>query len=194
MKGNMKFKTGRSSLSAAAVKERLFFGLLFLLAFLLSATVFPYTGYTGKENIRIVPDVPLALCFVCGIVCKNRRYAALLALVFGALSDFFLTPPTHLSPILFFLSAYFSSAAVGIFTSVNAVTATVSSLPFFLARSITGGLFLLAENGSGSFGTIVKSILFPELCVYVAVTFVIYLLVGVIARKWVYRTGSRRTR
>ena len=80
MKGDMKFKTGRSSLSAAAVKERLFFGLLFLLAFLLSATVFPYTGYTGKENIRIVPDVPLALCFVCGIVCKNRRYAALLAL------------------------------------------------------------------------------------------------------------------
>ena len=192
MKGEIKLKRNRSSFSAAAVKERVFFGLLFLLVFLLSATVFPYTGYTGKEAVRIVPDVLFALCFVSGIVCKDRRYAALLALVFGALSDFFLTPPTHLSPILFFLSAYFSSAAVGIFTSVNAVTATVSSLPFFLARSVTGGLFLLTENGNESFGTIVKSILLPELCVNVAVTFIVYLLVGLIARKWIYRTGSSR--
>ena len=187
----MRVKENRA-LSSANLRERLFFAAVFLLVFLLSATVFPYTGYTDRENIRTVPDVLFALCIVSGIVCRDRRYASLLALIFGALSDFFLTPPTHLSPILFFLGAYFSSVAVGVFTSVNVISATVASLPFFLARSVTGGIFLLSAGGDEGFGTMIGKLLFPELCLNVAATFVVYLLVAFICQKAVYRTGSRR--
>ena len=64
----MKIKQPRKkfhiNLSSARTGERLYFGVLFLLIFLLSASVFPYTGYTDAEKVRIVPDVLLALSVV----------------------------------------------------------------------------------------------------------------------------------
>ena len=179
----------RESFASSRVRERVFFSVLFLLVFLASASIFPYTGYTDKENIRTVPDVLLALCLVSGILDDDRHYISLLALIFGALSDFFLTPPTHLSPILFFLGAYFSSVTVNAFTSVNVLTATVASLPFWLARSVTGGLFLLSKAKGADFGYVVKKILVPELCVNVLATFLVYLAVSFVYKKWIRRKG-----
>ena len=191
----MKIKQPRKkfhiNLSSARTGERLYFGVLFLLIFLLSASVFPYTGYTDAEKVRTVPDVLLALSVVSGILSDDRKFIAGLALAFGALSDFFLTPPAHLSPILFFLAAYFSSVTVNAFTSVNPVTATAASLPFLLARSVTGGVALLSASGGKSFGYVVKKILLPELAVNVITVFAVYLIIGFLYKKILHKGSTK---
>ena len=169
-------------LSGKTAKSRIFFAVLFALGFFLSATFVPYAGApVNGENTRVVADLLFALSIVSGVVCEDRRAISVMALVFGALSDFFLTPPMHLSPLLFFLGAYFSSAAVGVFTSVNAVTAAVASIPFFLMRTVSGGVFLLS-SGAGA-GMALKTILLPELACNVTTVFFSYLVVNFLYKR-----------
>lgn len=178
----------KQSLSGSRLKTVCFFAVLFTLAFLFCASLAPYMGISldgGKT--RVVFDLLLALSLSCGMICEDRRAISVIALVFGVLSDLFLTPAMHLSPLLFFLSAYFASTVAQVFTSVNAATAAVSSLPFLLIRAVTGGIFLMSENNGAALGYVVGRILLPEFALNVTAVFLTYLAV-----KFLYKRFRRR--
>lgn len=175
-------------LSDSHVKKNVFFTVLFVLAFLLSASVLPYaTVPLGENKGDIGFDLLFALSIVTGMVYENRRAAAIIALVFGALSDFFITPPIHLSPLLFLLGAYFGARALGVFFSANAATAAVASIPFFLLRSLVGGVYLSSHATGAGLSEIIRTVLLPELCCNVAAVFVTYLIVN-----FLYKIFKRR--
>lgn len=170
------------------IKCKVFFVLLFVVAFFISASIMPYVGIkTDKSAFPVTPDLLFALSIVCGIIYENKKTASIMALIFGTLSDVFITNPIHLSPLLFFLGAYFAASAVGVFTKENSVSAAVASIPFFLIRSVCGGVVLVAENPEAKFGYIVKSILLPELAGNVVTVFFVYFIV-----KFLYKRFKKR--
>lgn len=168
-------------------KERIFFGVLFLLGFLVGASVWPYAGVSfDRGQSRVTADLMYALCITAGMLAEDRRGVSLEALLLGALSDLFLTPPMHLSPLLFFLAGYLAHYTLGVFSRAGAVTAAVASLPFCLLRTLTGAIYLLSAGGE-SFSFAVGSILLPELACNVVTVFFAYLIVGFFYKKLVCR-------
>ncbi len=168
-------------------KERIFFGVLFVLGFLISASIWPYADISfDRGQSRVTADLMYALCITAGMLAEDRRGVATEALVAGALSDFFLTPPMHFSPLLFFLAAYLAHRTIGTFSRANAVTAAVASLPFCLLRTLTGAIYLLSA-GEESFSFAVGSILLPELACNVVTIFFAYLIIGFLYKKIVCR-------
>lgn len=159
-------------------KERIFFGVLFLLGFLISASIWPYAGVSfDKGQTHVTSDLMYALCIVSGMIAEDKKGVSLEALALGAFADFFVAPPIHLSPLLFFLAGYLARYTVGVFSGSNAGVAAVASIPFYLLRSITGGFYLLAADEE-SFSFAVKSILLPELACNVTTAFFVYLIVS----------------
>ncbi len=166
-------------------KTRIFFGVLFFVCFFFEASLAPFIGVSfdgGKTHIT--GDLLFALSIACGMLCDDRRFIGIIALVFGAMSDFFLTPASHLSPILFFLAAYFGAYTIGVFTSQNAATAAVASLPFFLLRLVSGAIYLLSIPDSGGLSALLQSILLPELVCNVVAAFCMYLVVGFLYKRF----------
>ena len=165
------------------VKSKVFFSVLFTVFFLLAASIMPYVGFEVPGTaLRIVPDILFSLSIAAGIV-YERNPASVIALIFGFMSDVFITPPVHLSPLLFFLGAYYSSKAVGAFTRVNCLTATVASIPFFLLRTIVGGVYLISRGGMGFF-EILKTVLLPELAMNVISMFFVYIVVSFLYKRF----------
>lgn len=162
---------------------RLFFLLLFLVVFLLSAAFLPQAAFDASSGgFRVVPDVLFALCVACGLL-YDRRFIGVTALVTGFLADIFLTPPVHLSPLLFFLGAYFAPALFEAFSAKNAFTAALTSLPFFLLRAFVGGVYLVSRHPEASLGEIVPRILVPEFLENALAVLVLYAVVGFLLKR-----------
>ena len=169
--------TGKSDIA-----NKIFFAVVFTVMFFLSGVI--GIGMRVSDSTNFVrADLLFALSAVTGILYDNRCSAAIIALVFGVISDIFLTPPIHLSPILFFLSAYYISKLAGAFTNVNAVTAAVSSIPFFLARSVVGCIYTLSGNDEAGLWYVIKNITLPELAFNITAVFFVYIVVNFIYKR-----------
>lgn len=172
-------------ISGSDTKNNIFFSVIFLIGFLLSASFMPYVSGVGfGAYSKITADLLFAISIVSGILYDNRKAVSIMALVAGVFSDIFLTPPVHLSPVLFLLGAYFATKAVSVFTRVNAFTVAVSSIPFFLARAVTGCVFLMSGNTETKFGDILKLTIFPEFVCNILCVFFVYLIVGFIYKRF----------
>ncbi len=170
MKPMKKENTGRAVL--------IFFIVMFALFFFIEAAFMPIFFFDeAKDTYRIVPDLLLSLSIVCGMLYPEKG-VVITALVCGTLCDVFLMPPMHLSPLLFFLGAYFASRLASFFVRKNALTALAVSLPFFLLRAVSGGLFLLAQHKEETFGHLFTHLLLPEFAVNALSAFVTYLVVS----------------
>ena len=169
--------TGKSD-----IVNKVFFGVIFSAMFFISCVFVPAIRVSGEMN-AVCADLLFALSIVSGILYPNRKAASVFALVFGVLSDIFLTPPIHLSPVLFFFSAYYASKTVGVFTKTNAVTAAVSSIPFFLIRSVVGCIYIVSESNDMGLGNVIKRITLPELAFNVTSVFFVYIIVSFIYKK-----------
>ncbi len=171
--------------NSSDTKNNIFFSVIFVLGFFFSAAIMPYTPGIGfGAHSKATADLLFALSIVCGILCDNRKAVSIMALVAGIVSDMFLTPPTHLSPVLFLLGAYFSSKTVATFTRTNALTAAVSSIPFFLARAVTGCIFLMAANNETKFGEVLRLTVLPELVCNVIAVFLAYIVVAFLYKRF----------
>ena len=172
-------------LSGSDTKNNIFFAVIFALGFLLSAAFMPYVQGIGfGANSMVKADLLFALSIVCGIIYENRKAVSIMALVAGVVSDIFLTPPMHLSPVLFLLGAYFASETVSVFPRVNALTAAVSSVPFFLARAVTGCVFLMSANSETKFGDILKLSILPEFVCNILCVFIVYVILAFLYKRF----------
>ena len=175
-------------ISDSNVKSKVFFSVLFVVGFFFSASFMPYAARDfSAANISAIPDLLLALSIVCGIVYENRKAVSVIALVAGALTDIFITPPIHLSPILFFLAAYFASKTASVFVNVNAATVAVSAIPFCLFRAVTGSIYIMSENSGLKLGTALKTTILPEFALNIVTVFFVYIVV-----KYLYKWFKRR--
>lgn len=157
--------------------NKIFFTIVFILVFFISC-VFT-SGIPGEnDGISVCADLLLAASIVTGILYENRKAASVIALVFGVVSDVLLTPPVHLSPLMFFVAAYFAQKVAGVFTSVNVATAAVASIPFFLARAVVGCVYVISENEEAKLSYIIKNITLPELAFNVTAVFILYIVIG----------------
>ena len=156
----------------------LFFAAGYLLLFLYTAAFLPHAAYDAASGtLKVVPDLLLCFSIVHGLLDENRRRAAIMALVTGFLCDVFIMPPSHLSPLLFSLGAYFAPFVFRAFTRKNVLSATVSALPFFAARFITGAVFLLSEHRELTLGTALTKALLPEFGKNVLCVIITYLVI-----------------
>ena len=168
-------------------KNRIFFTVIFVIGFIVSASVMPYVpGAVFIGHGRVTADLLFALSIVCGIIYDDRKAISIIALVFGILSDIFLTPPIHISPVLFLLGAYYSSKTVSVFTHTGAVTAAIASIPFFLLRAVTGCIFIMSENSNIGLAKILKLAVLPEFACNVVTVFFAYIVVNFLY-KWFKR-------
>lgn len=170
-------KIGRSD-----IKNKVFFSVLFAIVFFISC-VFSQTLGTGGEIVAVSADLLFALSIITGILYENRRAASAIALVAGVVSDVFLTPPMHISPLLFFVGAYYSSKIAGVFTAVNAVTVSMASIPFFMLRSVVSCVYIISENKGANLAGVIRTTVLPELAVNVAAVFFSYIVVSFIYKK-----------
>ena len=161
--------------------NKIFFSLAFTVVFFISGAFAPGIGADNKGFI--CADLLFAMSIVAGVLYENTVSASVIALIFGVISDVFITPPMHLSPLLFFLAAYFVSRLAGVFTAVNAVSATVASIPFFLVRAVVGTVYILSENDETELVSVIGQTILPELAVNVASVFVVYILVSFLYKK-----------
>lgn len=167
-------------LSGSDKANKIFFSAILVLGFLISAAVLPYTPKTMIPRVEVKADLLFAMCIVCGIIYDNRKAVSVMALVTGVMCDIFITPPSHLSPILFLLGAYYSSKTVAAFTRTNAFTAGFAAIPFFLLRAITGIVFLLSGNDALTFGKALKLVILPEFAVNVITVIVVYFIIDIL--------------
>ena len=165
---------------SSQLKNRIFFSLVFILSFFVSATFAPGIRL-GKYTLA---DLLLATSFVCGIIYEDRKAVSVIALVAGFLSDIFITPPIHLSALFFFLAAYYGVKTVSVFVKINALSVSVASIPYFFARAIVGCIYLVSTNKDVSLWTIIKTTLLPELAVNVITVFLLYLVLNFIYKKF----------
>ena len=141
----------------------LFFAAGYLLLFLYTAAFLPHAAFDAASGaLKVVPDLLLGFSILHGLLDENCRRAAVMSLVAGFLCDVFIMPPSHLSPLLFSLGAYFAPYIFRAFTRKNVLSATVSALPFFAVRLITGAVFLLSEHRELTLGTALTKALLPE--------------------------------
>lgn len=161
--------------------NKIFFTLVFVIVFFARSVFLPFPGLNNTG--AVYADLLFALSIVTGILYDNSRSASVIALIFGVISDVFITPPMHLSPLLFFFAAYFAPKVVSVFTSVNAATSAVASIPFFLIRAVIGCVYIISENQEAGFTYVIKNIILPELAFNVTAVFIIYIIVGFVYKK-----------
>ncbi len=168
------------------IKNKVFFSVLFGIVFFISCVFSPSFGIGGEKN-PVSADLLFALSIVVGILYENRKAASVIALVAGVMSDVFLTPPMHISPLLFFVGAYYASKAVALFTRTNAITVAVASIPFFLARSVVSCIYIMSENKGVNLSRVIGTITLPELAVNVVAVFFSFIAVS-----FIYKKAKRR--
>lgn len=175
-------KTGKTD-----IVNKIFFSAVFVLVFFASCVFVPGIRI-GNDSVKpVCADLLFALSIVSGILYENRKAVSVIALVFGVVSDIFLTPPMHFSPVLFFFAAYYASKTISVFTRQNAATAAVASVPFFLIRSVAGCVYVMSENDGVKLSYVIKSVTLPELAFNVTAVFLTYVIVS-----FVYKRIKRR--
>ncbi len=175
-------KTGKTD-----IVNKIFFSAAFVLAFFVSCVFVPGIRMGNAGVKPVCADLLFAVSIVSGMLYENRRAASVISLVFGVISDIFLTPPMHLSPVLFFFAAYYASKTVNVFTRQNAATAAVASIPFFLIRAVAGCVYVMAENDGVKLSYVIKAVTLPELAFNVTAVFFTYIIVS-----FVYKRIKRR--
>lgn len=152
------------------------FAVLFLVS---SALLFSL----GKTALGVKPDILLAMAIVCPLFCTTKT-SALLALIFGTLSDLSVTPAAHFSPVLFVLCAFFVPKLASVFNNNRAAEAAVCSLPFVLLRSLTGVFYLLSAYEDAKFVNILTKCIIPEFLCNVAAVIVVHFVMKFLVRKF----------
>lgn len=156
-----------------------FFGILSLIVFLVSASVLPFLSQT--KNFAM-PD--LALCLVCILPCfMSVKTACIYALSLGFLSDLFINSPVCFSPVIYLAAVCIMPYFHSHFSRVGTVTAAVCSIPAFLIRGTVGAAVMIYVYGGENFKSIITAKLLPELGVNLACSLVICAVIFYIVEK-----------
>lgn len=156
-----------------------FFGVMSLAVFLVSASVLPFLAQT--KNFAM-PD--LALCLVCILPCfMPVKTACIYALSLGFLCDLFINSPVCFSPVIYLAAVCIMPFFHGHFSRVGAVTAAVCSIPAFLIRGIAGTAVMIYAYGGENFTGIITAKLLPELGVNLACSIVVCAIIFFIVEK-----------
>ncbi len=164
--------------STRGTSDILFFAAVSAICFLLSSSVLPFLT-TG-----IKPDLLLCLCCLLPKFLPTKS-CCIFAVTLGYLSDLFINPPYHLSPVLFLCAVIITPLFYSGFKRVGTVTASVCALVGLafagVVRAATG---LLLDGTQGLYAIIVNTV-FAELMVNFAFT----LLTGYILKVLCSRFG-----
>lgn len=162
---------------AETKRKNILFCVLFILSFLVSATITPGLNNVG---MKVVPDITLALCVVSALM-LDKKTACIYALIFGTLTDLFVMPAFHFSPVIYFIVSYFAVRLLFVFSRMNASTVAVISIPFLLIRSLVG-IFYLLYSYKAPLGKIISKCIAPEFFVNLASVIVTYYVCILIMR------------
>lgn len=112
------------------VRLYVFFGIMGLLLFLLTASVLSFLS--DKKGL---PDADLLLCLVCAACAfMPEKKACIYALVFGLFADLFLFAPTAFSPIVYMVAVLVTSRLYKGFSRLGSVIMAVCSMPAVAIR------------------------------------------------------------
>lgn len=156
------------------------FSVSYTVLFLVSSALL----FGMKETpLGIKPDILLAMAVVCPLFCSNKT-SAVLALVFGMLTDLSVTPAVHFSPVLFVLCAFFAPKLASVFSKNGAAQAAVCAIPFVLLRSVTGLFNLLSVYENAKFVQIMTKCIVPEFFCNLAAVIVVHFVMNLLVKKF----------
>jgi cell shape-determining protein MreD len=127
----MAFKYGKIKSEKKNTGLYVFFGILGLLLFLLTASALSFIS-----NRKGLPDADLLLCLVCAACAfMPAKRACVFALVFGLFADLFLFAPTAFSPIVYMIAVLLTSRLYRGFSKLGSVVMAVCSIPAFAVKN-----------------------------------------------------------
>ena len=171
------------------VKSKVFWSILFAVAFLFAAQIVPRLGITfsflsfgGRISVsRVTPDILLSLVVICSMICSNRL-ACMLGLIFGFAYDATVGIPYLLSPILYTVGGIVSPKLSESFASKGVFSVMVSGAELFLVKSVITAFYHLAAWREVHLSTLVVGTLLPELLYNLIALFVMYFVTVFLAR------------
>jgi hypothetical protein len=169
------------------LRNNFFFILLFLVFFLFAASLLPFTAvrfsflsFDGKIGTRLVaPDIFFGAIVATGIL-YDRKFAAILGLVFGFMCDSFINPPFMLCTLLYFLTGYLAPKLSLIFTQKTPLTMLLVSAPLLLMRSFVSCFNHLASSSRIDLASLFVGALLPEYLYNLFAAIVLFLLINVL--------------
>lgn len=149
-------------------RELIFFISVFVVFYLLTASVVPYFGvkpeflsFGGRiaEN-TVKPDIMMALV-ICSAILSGRRRTVILGIVFGFLVDVTCNVPV-LSPLCYCLCGLYAGKLSYTFSGKGAVNAVLVSVPLLLIKAAISIFYLLGTWHNISFADILIGAVLPE--------------------------------
>ena len=119
-------------------------------------------------------------CVISALI-LDKKTACIYALIFGTLTDLFVMPPFHFSPVIYLVTCYFAVRLSFVFAKMSAATTAVISIPFLLLRSFVG-MFYLLYSYKAPLGKIISKCIAPEFFVNLASVIVTYYVCILIMR------------
>lgn len=144
-------------------KADIFFILLFVLLFICSTHLMPYTAISFSKalGVTVKADVLLAAVIATGLL-KGKKYASYFAVISGFVFDLYVGNPYSFSPLVFFLCGYFASFAARPFSHRNPLSVIFISAMLVWIKALVSFFYLIATAGeSGGLSIILYGII-PE--------------------------------
>lgn len=162
----------------------IFVSVFGLVLFLLSASVVPFLA--GQKG---VPSPDLLLGLVCASSAfLDRRKACIFAVIFGFMSDLFITSPTAFSPIVYLAAVLIVPRCLMFFSRHGTVITAVCSVPAIAVRCIVRAVATSAVFGGVPFA----SLLSDNVLYTFMFTFASCIVICFVCRRLIYRikTGA----
>ncbi len=161
-------------------RENVFFTVVFLVYYIISASVVPYLGVrmeflsfgNAVTQSTVQPDLLFALVLCTAILHSSRR-AVILGIIFGFIVDVTGGVPL-MSSICYCICGHYASSMSRSFSGRGAINAVLVAAPLLLTRLAVSAFYLLATWHSVSFVDIMLGAVIPEYLYNLAVVLVTY--------------------
>lgn len=171
------------------LKTKVFYSILFTVAFLLASVIVPRLGITfsflsfgGRVAVsRVTPDILLSLVIICSMICSNRL-ACVLGLVFGFIYDASAATPFMFTPVIYTVSGIVSPKLSESFASRGIFGVLASSAIVFCARGVITAFYHLATWREVSMSALVVGTVLPEIIYNLIATAVLFYITVFFAR------------
>lgn len=149
-------------------KENIFFTLVFLFFYIITASVVPYLGLrmefltfgNAVTSSTVNPDIIFAVVLATALLNSGRR-AVILGIIFGFIVDVTTSVPLF-SPVCYCLCGHYAGVLSKSFSGRGVVNAVLVACPLLLARVLTSTFYLLGTWHSISFAEIIFGAVIPE--------------------------------
>ncbi len=163
-------------------RETLFFIIVFIIFYLITASVTPYMGvkmnflsFGGKiAQSTVKPDLLFALV-LCSSILSSRRRTVILGIVFGFIVDVTCAVPA-VSSLCYCLCANYAGSVSFVFSGKGAINAMLVAIPMALMRSLVSTFYLLGTWHNISLKDIMFGAVLPEYIYNVAAVGAVYIV------------------